>query len=326
MADERTALEILNAVEDELGLNRSSSVAATTTIVRQRMAHINATLEECQAFGAWAALEKEAIIEFGAPTTQSCDLTADSASVVTSSTAFLTANSTPADSWLVAGPGGLGSSGDLQRNTRIVSVTNATTFAMSKTADATATDTLTFVQDTFAVPSDFQRSIPQTHWDARLMWSMIGPTSSQYDAFQRNGIVGPFPRRQFRNQGRAPFRFRIFPPPTATQDYPGTLSFRYITNEPVYTPAGLTKRLFTANDDRAIVPDRVIILGAKWRWQQAKAFDFGPLQEEYYNWLDAMLVDDKGESIVPLDGRGDFGFPDRFGFGYNIPDGGFPST
>jgi hypothetical protein len=326
MAQERTAIEILNAMEDELGLSRSTSVAATTTIVRQRMAHINATLEECQAFGAWAALEKEAIIEFGAPTVASCTLTADSAIVTTASTAFITANSTPADSWLAYGAGGIGSSGTVQRNTRIASVTNATTFVMDKTADASSVEDLSFVQDTFAVPSDYQRSIPQTHWDARLMWSMIGPTSSQFDAFQRNGIVGPFPRRQFRNQGRAPVRFRIFPPPTATQDYPGTLSFRYITNEPVFTPASVTKRFFTANDDQTIIPDRLVILGAKWRWQQAKAFDFGPLQEEYYNWFDGMISDDKGESVVPLDGRGDFGFPDRYGFGYNIPDGGFPST
>ena len=322
MAQERTAIEILNAMEDELGLSRSTSVAATTTLVRQRMAHINATLEECQAFGAWAALEKEAIIEFGAPTVQSCTLTADSAIVTTASTAFITANSVPADSWLIQSD----VTENVQRNTRLASVTNGTTFVMDKTSDGSGAESCTFIQDTFAVPSDFQRSIPQTHWDARLMWSMIGPTSSQFDAFQRNGIVGPFPRRQFRNQGRAPVRFRIFPPPTATQDYPGTLSFRYITNEPVYTPADLTKRFFTANDDRTVIPDRLVILGAKWRWQQAKAFDFGPLQEEYYNWFDGMISDDKGESVVPLDGRGDFGFPDRYGFGYNIPDGNFPSV
>jgi|SRR5688572_11519294 len=318
MAEERNALEILNTMEDELGLGRSSSVTATTAPVRQRLAMINATLEECQAYGQWAAIEKDAVIEFGAPTEVSGTLTEDDATVTIASTAFLTAGSIPADAWLVQGE-------SIQNDTRVASVTDGTTLEMNKTADATIVETLTFVRDTFALPADFQRSIPQTHWDSRMMWSMIGPTSSQWDAFQRNGIVGPFPRRQFRRQGKLPVAFRIFPPPTATDAYPGTLTFRYITNEVVYN-GSTSKRFFTANDDRTIVPDRLVILGAKWRWRQAKEFDYGPLQEEYYNWFDGAVVDDQGVTIVAVDGSGPNGFPDRGGLAYNIPDGNFPST
>lgn len=316
MAEERTALEILNALEDELGLNRSSSVTATIASTRQRLAMINNTLEECQVFGAWSALEKEAIIEFGAPTTAAGTLVADDATVTLADTSFLTAGGAIASAWMVTGEG-------IQNNTRVASVTNATTLELDKTADTSGTPDLTFTRDTFAIPTDFHRWIPQTHWDSRLMWQMIGPTSSQFDAWQRNGIVGPFPRRQYRRQGPRPVALRIFPPPSATGAYPGTLSYRYITNEPVQAADGSTKRFFTANTDLSIVPDRLLILGGKWRWQQAKGFDFGPLQEEFYNWFDSALVDDTGPTIVPLNGTAPC-YPENPV--YNVQDGNFPSA
>lgn len=314
MATERTALQILNAMEDELGLNRSTSLVSTGIPTRQRLAFMNNTVEDCYEYGEWSGIEKDAIIEFGDPTTDTGTLTADSATVTVTSSAFLAAAPT---AWMVSGEG-------IQNNTRVLSAPTGTTVLLDKTATASGAADLTFVRDTFAFPADYARAVPQTHWDAGMMWSMIGPTSAQYDAFQRNGIVGPFPRRQFRRQGPLPTAFRIFPPPTASGSYPGTLSFRYISNEAVIVSAGVTKRFLTLDADTTVIPDRLLILGGKWRWQQAKGFDFGPLQEEYYNWFDAAIVDDKGQSIVPLDGCGDYGYPDRYG--YNIPDGSFPGT
>lgn len=312
MATERTALAILNAMEDELGLDRSTSLASTGIPTRQRLAFLNATLEDCYFNGDWSGLEKEAIFEFGAPTTATGTLVLGSPTITVASSAFLT---TPS-AWMVSGTG-------VQNNTRVLAAPSATTITMSKQASAAGSVTLTFVQDTFAFPSDFGRWIPQTQWDAGMQWAMIGPTSSQFDAFQRNGIVGPFPRRQFRRQGVLPTAFRVFPPPTATGSYPGTLSLRYYTNEAVIATGGTTKRFFTANDDLSPVPDRLLILGGKWRWQQAKGFDFGPLQEEYYNWFDSALVDDKGQSVVPLNGSGDYGYGGGLG-GFNVPDGNYP--
>jgi hypothetical protein len=318
MASERTALQIINAMEDELGLSRTTSVASTSVSARQRLAYLNNTLEEAVLAADWSGLEQEAIIEFGSPTTVTGATVDDSATVTIASTAFMSAFPT---AWLVI------ADGFVQRNSRVVAVTSPTTFTLNKTAVASGSPTLTIVRDTFSLPSNYGRPLPQTQWDAGLMWSMIGPTSSQFDAFQRNGIVGPFPRRQWRHQGPGANSFRIFPPPTASGSFPGTLSFRYITNEPVMVAAdGTTKRFFSLDSDTTVIPDRLVIMGGKWRWQQAKGFDFGSLQEEYYNWLDSLSVVDRGESVVPLDGRADYGFPDRAGLGYNVPDGSFPSS
>jgi hypothetical protein len=318
MATERAALAILNAMEDELGLNRSASVTSTGVTTRQRLAFINATIEEAYGMSEWTGLERSAIFEFGGPTELAATLVDDSATITVADSSFLSAAPT---AWMVTGE-------SIQNNTRVLSAPTGTTILLDKTATASIAETLTFVKDTFDFPQDFDRWIPQTHWDDGMMWSMIGPTSSQFDAFQRNGIVGPFPRRQFRRQGRLPTAFRIFPPPTASGSYPGTLSFRYITNEAVTAGDGVTfKRFITADADTCILSDRLLILGGKWRWQQAKGFDFGPLQEEYYNWFDSRVATDRGESIVPLDGRGDYGYPDRIGgSGYNVPDGNFPSS
>lgn len=315
MADERTALEILNAMEDEMGLSRSASITGTTVPTRQRLAFINATVEEMYQFGDWSGLELEAIFEIGSPLEVSATLTSGSATITIPDTSTLS----PATAFMVFGD-------SVQNNTRLLSVTNVTDAVMDKTALASAVEDVTIVRDTFALPSNFGRWIPQTHWDSRMMWSMVGPTSSQWDAFQRNGIVGPFPRRQYRRQGPRPTAFRIFPPPTAVDAYPGTLSLRYLANEGVIAAGGSapSKRFLTADDDMTVFPDRVLILGAKWRWQQAKGFDFGPLQEEYYSWFDATTATDNGPKDVSLDGGGDYGYPDRMWT--NIPDGNFPSS
>jgi len=313
MATERNALEILNAAQDELGLGRSSSVAGSDMNTRQLMAFLNNTVEELVQDGNWSGLEQEAVIEFGAPTELAATLVDASASITIADTSFLTVPS----AWSVIGEG-------LQNNTRVLSVTNGTTLVVDKTATESGASDLTFVKDTFAFPSNFARWIPQTHWDSRMMWELIGPTSSQFDAYQRNGIVGPFPRRQFRRQGVLPTAFRIFPPPTASGEYPGTLTYRYITNEPIIAAAGTTKRFFTADDDTTPLPDRVLILGAKWRWKEAKGFDFGPLQAEYYNCFDNTIGSDKGEDVLPLDGAGSFGWPENLRYG--VPDGSWPGS
>lgn len=314
MATERSAFEMLKAAQDELGLDRSLGLTATDITTRQLVAYLNNSLEEMVQDNNWSGIEQEAIIEFGDPTTVSGTLIDGSATITIADTS---AFATFPTAWIVTGE-------SLQRNTRIVSVTNATTLVLDKTAEASIVEDITFTRDTFSLPSNFGRWIPQTHWDAGMMWEMVGPTSSQFDAFQRNGIVGPFPRRQYRRQGPLPNAFRVFPPPTATGSYPGTLSLRYITNEPVIAADGTTKRFFTANDDVTPLPDRVLILGAKWRWQHAKGFDFGPLQAEYYNWFDNTSASDKGEDILPLDGRGSYGWGDNLRYG--VPDGSFPGT
>jgi hypothetical protein len=312
MAASRTALEILNAAQDELGLARSAGVTAADITTRQMMAFLNNAVEEMVQDNNWTGLELEAVLEFGAPTELSGTLVADSASITIADTTPFAATPT---SWTVTGEG-------LQNGTRILSVTDATTLLLNKVADTSGTVDLTFVKDTFPFPDNFDRWIPQTQWDSRLMWEMVGPTSSQFDAFQRNGIVGPFPRRQFRRQGAMPNAFRIFPPPSASGSYPGTLTFRYITYQPIIAVDGSSKRFFTADSDVSGLPDRVLILGTKWRWKEQKGFDFAPQQQEYYNWFDSTSVSDRGEDVVPLDGSANYGLPDSFRYG--VPDGNFP--
>lgn len=315
MATERTALQMLNAAQDELGLERSTGLAATDITTRQLLAFLNASLEEMVQDNNWTGIEQEAVIEFGDPATVSATLVAGFEEITIADTGPFSIYPT---AWIVTGE-------SLQRNTRIVSTPDGTTVVLDKTAEASIVEDVTFTRDTFSLPSNFGRWIPQTHWDAGMQWEMIGPTSSQFDAFQRNGIVGPFPRRQYRRQGLLPNAFRVFPPPSASGSYPGTLTLRYITNEPVIVAAdGTTKRFFTLDSDTTPLPDRVLILGAKWRWQQAKGFDFGPLQAEYYNWFDNTSASDKGEDVLPLDGPGSYGWGDNLRYG--VPDGSFPGS
>jgi hypothetical protein len=310
----RTALEIINAAEDELGLDRTSSVTAATVTARQMLAHLNATVEEVGGYVDWSTLEVEFIIEIGSPSTVSATLVADSAAATVADSSPFAATPT---AYAVSGLG-------IQNGTRLAAVPNGTTLTLTKTATQSTASTLTVVRDTFALPSDYARPIPQTHWDTRMQWALIGPTSSQFDAWQRNGIVGPYPRRQYRRQGATATAFRIFPPPTSSGDYPGTLSFRYISSNVAVSAAGAGKRLVTADTDTVLFPDRIAILGTKWRWQQSKNFDFGPLQLEYYNRLDTDRVQDQGQVIVPLDGAGHAS--ENWLDIYHVQDGSFPGN
>lgn len=305
-----TALEIMNLAEIELGLSPSGSINSTTPQARAMKAYMNAVLEEVVEFGLWSGLEKEAVIEIGSPVTLSATFSANDATVTVSSTASIST------AYAVSGEG-------LQNGTRVLSITNGTTLELDKApTEAGAGVTLTFARDTFDIPTDLRFWVPQTQWDTRNQWQLIGPTSRQFDAWQRNGIVGPYPRRQFRRVGPRPTAFRIFPPPVNSgADYPGTLVYTYMSGYPVVAADTSTKRRFSEDDDTSLVPDTLVKLGAKWKWKEAKGFDFGPMQQEYYNWFDGLQVSDNGEVIVDASGRGgDENWLDRF----HVPDGNYP--
>ncbi len=307
-----TALEIMRLVEIELGLSPSGSVQSQTPQARAIVAYMNAVLDEVVEFGQWSGLEKEATIEIGSPVTLSATTVANDATVTVASTASISS------AFAVTGE-------NLQNGSRVLSVTNGTTFELDRAATASGVVSLSFARDTFDLPSDLRFWIPQTQWDTRNQWQLIGPTTAQFDAWQRNGIVGPYPRRQFRRTGPRPTAFRIFPPPfNAGGDYPGTLTYLYVSGLPVLQASDDTyKRRFTEDTDTTVIPDTLIKLGAKWKWREAKGFDFGPSQQEYYNWFDGLCVADQGEMVVDATGGfGDENWLDRF----HVPDGNYPGS
>lgn len=310
MAD--TALQIMTDIVDEMGLPRPASVTAAGT-GRQLLAHMNATRREMIREVDWACLESLFVIEIGAPTEVSGTLVSGSAQVTIADTSAFSA---APYAFTVIGSG-------IQTGSRIVTVDSATTFTMDETATESGVVDLTIVRDTFALPADYKRMIPSTQWDRRFQWSLIGPQSPQLDQWQRSGVPVPVPRFQFRKTGALPTAFRIYPPPSGSTDYPGTLISEYISKYIVLSAAGVPKERFDANDDTPRdALESMLILGTKWRFRQAKGFDYADLQAEYYNVMDSEQSTDRGERVLPLS----VSPIDLLISPWNVRDGNFPES
>lgn len=307
-------ITILNNFVDQLGLTRPGAVTDTDQQTRQWAALANLDGAALMKEVDWTALQAEYVIEIGSPTVLTGTLTAESRIVTAiSSTAGLST------AYAVSGTG-------LLQSSRIASVDSATQVTLNQAATASGTSvSLTFVKDTFALPSDMDRYIPQTQWDRRFHWQLIGPTSPQTDQWQRSGIAALGPRRRWRQIGRGLTAFRIFPPPTTSNAYPGTLVFEYISKNWVIKAAGTFASALTADDDEVIFPDGLLELGIKWRFFQAKGFSYADLQAEAIDWCNREKARDGGSApldlsrrcndryLISSDNIQDSNFPDRSG-------------
>jgi hypothetical protein len=305
-----TFIEILAEVADELGLVRPSAVTATELQTRQLVALANRDGNELMKAVDWTGLQTEYVIEFGAPTELAGDTTAGSRVVtgISDTTGLSTA-------YAVSGAG-------IQDATRIASVDSATQVTLTQEVDdaGTAVD-LTFTKDTYDIPTDFDRYIDQTHWDRRFNWELVGPQSPQVDQWQRSGIVPFGPRRKWRQVGRRPTAFRIWPPPVASGDYPGTLVWEYISNGWVSKADGTFATKLTADDDEVVFPDGLLQLGIKWRFWQIKGFSFADLQAEWLDWCNREKSRDGGQTTLSLSRKSARSFLITSG---HIQDGSFP--
>lgn len=308
-----TFLEILQKqVADELGLTRPSSVSATDTQTRQLVSLANRTGTDLMKEVDWTDLQTEYVIEFGAPTVLSGNTTASSAIV----TGISDTSSLTAGAFHVSG-------NDIQEGTRIASVDSATQVTLTQTVDSTQTGvSLTFTKDTFAIPSDFDRYIDQTHWDRRFEWELVGPQSPQFDQWQRSGSVPFGPRRKFRQVGRGSTSFRVWPPPQSTGEYPGTLVWEYVANTWVNKADSTYASELTDDDDEVVFPDALLALGIKWRFFQIKGFAYADLQAEYIDWVNRESARDGGQKPISLSRKSGRSFLITSG---HIQDGNFPA-
>lgn len=309
-----TALAIVQTACNELGLEPPDSLTTSSTPdTRQLLALANREGQELFQTHQWTALQTEHIVNITDSITTTGDLTASSA-IITNipTTAGITANY-----WAVIGD-------DVQISARVVEVIDGTSVRMDEPATGTQVGaSLVFAQDTYAVPSDFSWFLNRTMWDRTNRWELIGPISPQMDQWQRSGVVTTGPRRRWRQIGLPLTNWRIWPPPTAGNDYPGTLVFEYVSKNWVLSAAGAGKTAFTADDDTSVVDPQAIILGIKWRFWQVKGMAYLAMQREYVDYVSRIAARDGGAPDLYLGRRSERSLllgP------YNIQDGNFPSS
>jgi len=284
-------LEIVTAVCDELGLTPPSLVAGSNDpTARQLYALTNRAGDEIYQTQGWTALQQERIVNIAAPISTTGDLTADS-DLITNipSTTGIVANL-----WAVSGD-------SIPIAARVIEVVDGNTVRMDMPASETIVATaLTFAQDTYSVPDNFGWWIARTMWDRTNRWELIGPISPQIDEWQRSGVVTTGPRRRWRQIGVKPNIWRLWPPPTAPSDYPGTMVFEHQSKFWVLGVDGTAKPRFSADTDSPIIDEQALILSVKWRLWQAKGFDYLAMQAEYNDYVARLAARDGGAADLTL--------------------------
>lgn len=289
-------LEIVQTACAELGLDQPETVAGATDLqTKQLMALVNRdgdNLFRAKQDG-WVQLQQQHIVNIETPIITTGDIAAGSAIIANiPSTAGIVANQ-----WAVSG-------NTIPIAARVIEVIDATTVRMDEPASTTEIGTgLTFAKDTYAIPPDFSWFINRTMWDRTNRWELIGPISPQMDQWQRSGVVTTGPRRRWRQVGLPLTNWRLWPPPTATGDYPATLVFEYVSAYWVIADDGTRKPRFTADTDTPLIDEQAFILGVKWRMWQIKGFSYQAFQQEYIDYVAQLIGRNGGAPDLSLSPR-----------------------
>lgn len=304
-------ITIIQTAANELGLPAPSTVTNTTDL--QTIQLVALTNRDCiQLYRQydWTDLQIEHIINIQAAITTTGDVTEGSA-IITGipSTAGLD------DTYAISGEG-------QAQAQRVAEVLSPTSVRMEMQSTATASGTaITFGKDTYDIPEDFDRFIGQTWWDRTNQWRLIGPDSPQMDQLLRSGIFVTGPRRRFRQVGRRPAAYRIWPPPFAGgAPAPGALVWEYISQNWVQKVDDTFADKMTADTDICLLDPQIVIMGCKWRLWQIKGFEYAAMQQEYLDAVTAKFASDGGICDLYLNRRsGPYLLTDA-----NVVDGNFP--
>lgn len=279
-----TVLELVDQATGEMGLGVPTTVVGNTNAdVIQQLALINAVGYELTRRHIWQALNKINLFQTAYLTTTG-NVTAGSA-VITNipTTAALSTLFT------VTGDG-------LLNNSQVSSVDSGTQVTLQQEASTSGTGvSLTFSQTKYNMPADYDRQIDRTHWDKTQHWQMIGPETAQQWEWLTSGYISTGPIVRYRIFGSY---FQIWPP-QGTEHY---LGFEYIGKHWALTTAGVAKAAFTVDTDTCIFPDRLMVLGLKHKYYQAKGLG-DIFKDDYDAELSIAMSNDAGSQTLSMNPR-----------------------
>ncbi len=258
-----TMLQIVQQATAEMGLPVPASVAGNQTQdVVQELALLNAAGRQLLREHQWQAINKAYTftVQF---TTITANTTLNS-STLTNASSIVGIDGT----YQISGPG-------INQATYITGAGTGATLPLSQPATSSNTGgnyTLTKVK--YAMPSDYDRQIDNTHWDKSKHWIMLGPETPQQWEWLISGYISTGPRVRYRIFANL---FQIWPA-IGTND---VLGFEYISNAWVYDALGNPKSSFTADTDTCIFPDALMVLALEKKYFEVKGL--GPTYVNDYD-------------------------------------------
>jgi hypothetical protein len=296
-----TMLQLMQQCTTELGIPTPNTVVGNSNLdVVQLLGLMNANGYELLRRADWQGLTKqhtfytEAISTTGTWTDSAYTITGIP-STVGLSTAYQ-----------VQGVG-------IPNATYILSVDSLTQVTLNyEPTESVTGGALQFQKVKYDLPSDYVSTVNRTHWDKSKRWEMVGPESAQQWEWLLSGYISTGPRIRWRIFGN---KFQIWPGMNAGE----LLGFEYRSNSWAESAAGIAKTSFTADDDTAIYPDRLMVLGTKLKYFEAKGFDTTALYRDYLMELETSIGQDTASPNLSFAPR-----PGTVLIGYdNIPDSGF---
>lgn len=276
-----TALELVQQVTDELALQRPSVVVGSTDPnVRQLSALLNRLGADITRQSEWQRINKEHIV-----VTKSFELTG----TVTAGSAVITGLSSTAEittDFTILGVG-------IEPFAQVVTVNNSTSVTMDMLANQSGTVTLTFAQNKYDLPSDWNWQIAETEWNRTTRWPLLGPKSAQEWQTYKGGIVSAGPRQRYRILGD---KLCINPSPPNGE----TLAFEYITKGWVVGADGTYKEKVTADTDTFVYSNSLMTTGLKAQWKASKGLDPSFDLAEFRWLLENEKATDKSAPVLSL--------------------------
>lgn len=291
----KTLLQIVQAAQAELGLPQSSTIVGNTDPTTVQMYYLsNRVLDELRRVNRWTATQFEYDLVVNVPIVTTGNLTANSPVItnIPSTTGIL------ANYFTVSG-------NSISQAARVLSVDSPTQITMTMEAAVTEPITaapITFAQDTYPIPTDFDFFNNRTMWDRTNRWELLGPDSPQLDQWHRSGIVATGPRRHFRKIGPYADTFRIWPPPTEIVN-PLQLVFEYLSLNGVMVHGSNSTfaQYFQNDDDQPLLDDQAIIMGVKWMFWEAKGFgSYVTLQTRWVDYVERLAARDGAAPTLNL--------------------------
>jgi len=296
-----TMVQLVQQCTNELGIPTPATVAGNASQdVIQILALMNACGYELLRRADWRELTKQHTFYTEAITTTG-----------TWSTSSYTISGIPTTAGLdttyqVQGVG-------IPNATYVTAVTGTTTLTVNYApTEAQVDGQLIFQKVKYNLPADYNSTVNRTHWDKSKRWEMLGPESAQQWEWLLSGYISTGPRIRWRLLG--PY-FQIWPGMNAGE----LLGFEYRSNAWAYNALGVSKNSFTADTDTCVYPDRVMVLGTKLKYFEAKGFDTTALYRDYLAELETAIGQDVAAANLSFAPR-----PGTVLIGYdNLPDSGY---
>lgn len=172
--------------------------------------------------------------------------------------------------------------------------------------------TLAQLEQTGAIPSDFDHIVNESMWDRTTVRKVFGPlTDEQWQNERAFPVYTPIAPAYIIYS-----ELNLTPAPAAGD----TLAFNYVKNTWARSSLGVPQTQYLADTDTSIFGDTLSVKGLVWRFKMIKGFDYAEAFNDYEEFVNRMFARDGGKPRLNLA----YGLNRRVLYPANIAVGNWP--